>query len=236
MKRIALLALVLFVAWQLLASEETRPWDAPTPAPAPPPSVVEVADPPMLAADTSTPWNAPSTADPASIRFRHGAHVADTKDAPPADAWKRLDGDPSTTPERAIKSTRLRLDQAVAGWLAPEVPTTWQAPSTTVDGLVRRIEIRKLKRDYGTLYIATAACDLSPGQRAVLMKDYNSKVVARRLGVIGVGLAFVMVCLEAFSGYVRADEATKGYYTNSLRLASAAGVGAAGLAAWRLLA
>lgn len=230
MKRLALLALVLFVAWRLLSAEETRPWDAPAPAPATPPEIIDVSGPSTDAAPT--PWNAPSTAEPSSRRFRLGVEPA----AKPAEALRRFEGDPSATRERAISSARLRLGQAVAGWLSPEVPTTWQAPTSVVDGLVRRVEIRTLERDYGTLYIATAACDLSAGQRAALMKDYNSKVVARRLGIIGVGLGFVMICLGAFTGYVRADEATKGYYTNPLRLASAAGVSAAGLVAWRLLA
>ncbi len=39
----------------------------------------------------------------------------------------------------------------------------------------------------------------------------------------------MLACLAAVSGYIRADEATKGYYTNWLRLASATGVGAAGV-------
>jgi hypothetical protein len=37
------------------------------------------------------------------------------------------------------------------------------------------------------------------------------------------------------SGYIRADEATRGYYTNRLRLAAVAGLGVAGVAAYRFL-
>jgi hypothetical protein len=60
--------------------------------------------------------------------------------------------------------------------------------------------------------------------------------VARRLGLLGGGLGFVLACLATVSGYIRADEATKGYYTNWLRLASATGVGAAGVLIYQMLA
>ena len=58
---------------------------------------------------------------------------------------------------------------------------------------------------------------------------YRHQEVVKRLLVLGAVLAFVLVCLAAVSGYIRADEATKGYYTTRLRLAAAAGVGAAGV-------
>ncbi len=58
----------------------------------------------------------------------------------------------------------------------------------------------------------------------------------KRLVPLGALLAFVLACLAAVSGYIKADEATKGYYTTRLRLAAAAGVGAAGVALFRMLA
>ena len=42
--------------------------------------------------------------------------------------------------------------------------------------------------------------------------------------------------LGAVSGYIRADEATKGYYTRRLRMLAAAGVGAAGVILYRMVA
>ena len=53
---------------------------------------------------------------------------------------------------------------------------------------------------------------------------------------LGGALAFVLICLAAVSGYIRADEATKGYYTNRLRMLAAAGVGAAGVVIYRMVA
>ena len=46
--------------------------------------------------------------------------------------------------------------------------------------------------------------------------------------------AFVLICLAAVSGYIRTDEATKGYYTNRLRMLAAAGVGAAGVVIYQM--
>ena len=59
--------------------------------------------------------------------------------------------------------------------------------------------------------------------------------LTRRLGFLGSLLALVLIALSALSAYIRADEATKGYYTNRLRLAAAAGLGVAGVAAYRFL-
>ena len=53
---------------------------------------------------------------------------------------------------------------------------------------------------------------------------------------LGGALGFVLICLAAVSGYIRADEATKGYYTNRLRMLAAAGVGAAGVILYKMVA
>ena len=53
--------------------------------------------------------------------------------------------------------------------------------------------------------------------------------------LLGGGLGFALTCLAAVAGFIRADEATKGYYTNRLRLLAAAGVGAAGVAIYQAL-
>jgi hypothetical protein len=59
-----------------------------------------------------------------------------------------------------------------------------------------------------------------------LVEAYDRELVRHRLATLGGTLAFVLICLAAISGYIRADEATKGYYTNRLRMLAAAGVGA----------
>ena len=78
--------------------------------------------------------------------------------------------------------------------------------------------------------------DLSPRHRAELVDAYNHELVKHRLLTLGGSLGFVLICLAAVSGYIRADEATKGYYTNRLRMLAAAGVGAAGVIVYRMVA
>ena len=45
----------------------------------------------------------------------------------------------------------------------------------------------------------------------------------------------MLACLAIFVTYVRADEATRGYFTNRLRLVALAAAGAAGYAVYRFL-
>ena len=76
---------------------------------------------------------------------------------------------------------------------------------------------------------------LAPSPRQ-LVNAYYHELVQHRLVTLGGSLGFVLICLAAISGYIRADEATKGYYTNRLRMLAAAGVGAAGVIVYRMVA
>jgi hypothetical protein len=142
----------------------------------------------------------------------------------------------SATEERARNDARRQLEFVLARRLSPEIPPTWKIPPPLVDGLVREITITPRERDYGTVYEAALKVDLSPRMTTRIVRAYHREQVIRRLGVLGGGLAFVLVCLGALSGYIKADEATKGYYTSRLRLAAAVGVGAGGLLLYRLIA
>ncbi len=100
----------------------------------------------------------------------------------------------------------------------------------------RRGSTPAISSKYGTLYEATLTADFSPHRRAELVDAYNHELVQHRLFTLGGSLGFVLICLAAISGYIRADEATKGYYTNRLRMLAAAGVGAAGVIVYRMVA
>ncbi|MFO0960742.1 MAG: hypothetical protein U0800_25450 [Isosphaeraceae bacterium] len=148
-------------------------------------------------------------------------------------------GDFKTTPERAREDAEQRLRQAITPWLTPEVPTQWTPPSD----LVRRTIVgepayRSLARDYLEEPVQQAALkvDLSSDSRAQFIKAYHREQGTKRLAGLGAGLVFLLACLGITSAYIRTDEATKGYYTNRLRLLAAAGFGAAGAALWRYLA
>ena len=64
---------------------------------------------------------------------------------------------------------------------------------------------------------------------------YNHELVGRRLDQARRLAGFILICLAAVSGYIRADEATKGYYTNRLRMLAAAGVGAGGVLIYQMV-
>lgn len=148
-------------------------------------------------------------------------------------------GDFKTTPERAREDAEQRVRQTIQGWLAPDVPTRWEPPTNLVQkAVVGEPVYRSLTRDYLDDPVQQAALkiDLSSESRARFVKAYQREQGTKRLTGLGAGLVFLLACLGIVSAYIRADEATKGYYTNRLRLLAAAGLGAAGAVLWRYLA
>jgi hypothetical protein len=142
----------------------------------------------------------------------------------------------SATETRARDDARLQLQYQVTAWLAPDVPASWRPPAPLIDRLIVRTEIEPIEKDYGTVYEATLHVDSAPPRRAEILAAYHHELVMRRMVLMGGGLAAILTCLAAVAGYIRADEATKGYYTNWLRVAAAAGVGASGVLIYQLLA
>jgi hypothetical protein len=144
----------------------------------------------------------------------------------------------SATEERAQDEVRRRLRERVTEWLAPEVPTSWRVSQETLADLVRgeaEVTPIELKDGFGTVYEAKLRADLSPERRAELVEDYQHEQTLKKVGVLAALLVFALFLLGTLSGYIRADEATKGYYTNRLRLAAMLGAGAAGVALYRWL-
>jgi hypothetical protein len=87
-----------------------------------------------------------------------------------------------------------------------------------------------------TLYRSGQQLDFSTGRKAQIVGMYHQDLANRRLQRIGGGLVLALAALAVFSGYIKADEATKGYYTKRLRVLAAAGLGVAGAVAYRILA
>jgi hypothetical protein len=146
-----------------------------------------------------------------------------------------VEGRISANEPRAEADARVQLDHRVRDWLAPEVPASWRPPARMIDRLVVGKQIRPVVKPYGTLYVATLEADLSPPRRQPIVAVYHRQLVAHRLTVLGGVLGFVLACLAAVAGYIRTDEATKGYYTGWLRAAAAAGVGAAGVLIYQVI-
>jgi hypothetical protein len=157
-----------------------------------------------------------------------------------AQNYRPIPGDISATEDRAQADARKVLQAEVAKWLKPDVPASWTPPAGLLQAMVVETKVEphvsQRGKDYGPLYVATLTADFSPRHRAELVEAYNHGLVKHRLLTLGGSLGFVLICLAAVSGYIRADEATKGYYTNRLRMLAAAGVGAAGVIVYRMVA
>jgi hypothetical protein len=143
----------------------------------------------------------------------------------------------SATRERAVADARRVLRDDVANWLEPEVPRSWAPPEEMLDAMVvDEPRVHSIDKPYGEVFEATLSVDKSPQRRTSLIAVYHRQLVEGRLLGLGVALAFILICLAAISGYIRADEATKGYYTNRLRMLAAAGVGASGVILYHMIA
>ena len=168
-----------------------------------------------------------------------------------------LVGRVSASEDRARRDLRQRVEREVADWIAADVPTTWKVPASVIVGMVQGSYVQEVARSLTTappeaespstaeipgldglytLYRAGQKLDFSPSRRAQIVQMYRRDLAAHRMQRLGGGLALALVGLAVLSGYIKADEATKGYYTNRLRLLAAAGLGAAGVAAYRFLA
>jgi hypothetical protein len=173
------------------------------------------------------------------------------KDARPAIDFKGdfsgllgMKGSLTTTRERAAEQGRILLEQVVRDWLALDgVPKQWPIPPSELDHMVRETHIERVLLDdlgpdlddYKVMYEAAYLVDFSPARKAEILAAYDQDLVRERLFRLAAVVVFVLACLAALAGYIRADEATKGYYTNRLRLVATAGVGAAGVVVYHLL-
>jgi hypothetical protein len=154
--------------------------------------------------------------------------------------YQSIPGEIGATEDRARAEARKAVEVRVATWLKPDVPASWKPPARLFQSLIVETKIEphvsQRAKEFGPLYVATMTADLSPRRRAELVDAYTHELVQHRLLTLGGSLGFVLICLAAVSGYIRADEATKGYYTNRLRMLAAAGVGAAGVIVYRMVA
>jgi len=151
----------------------------------------------------------------------------------------------SASPDRALQDLRETVDREVKLWIAADVPTSWNVPARATDALVEGTYVQELTKDLTpdtpefeglyTLYRAGQRLNFSNNRRAEIVRMYRRELASTRTKRLGGGIALALVTLAVLSGYIKADEATKGYYTNRLRLAAAAGLGAAGAAAYRFL-
>ena len=152
-----------------------------------------------------------------------------------------ITGDRSATNARAEADARVHLGSEVKEWLAESgVDRSWIPPQAILrDMVIGRVEyapetIHDTDHDLN-LVRATITADFSEARKSEFLDLYKRQVAGQRLALLGGGLIVVLAGLAAISGYIRADEATKGYYTNRLRLLAVVGVGAAGVVVYNVL-
>ena len=177
-----------------------------------------------------------------------------------ASGYRVLVGRVSASEDRARQDLRRTLEREVADWIAADVPTSWKVPSRVIDSMAQATYIQEVTRslksagsettpeaaspstsevpgldDLYTLYRAGQKVDFSAPRRARIVHMYRQDLATHRMQRLGGGLALALAALAVLSTYIKADEATKGYYTNRLRLVAAAGLGVAGVVAYRYL-
>jgi hypothetical protein len=188
--------------------------------------------PPVAPARHAAP--PPKPAPPAIVNF---ADKDVPPPVPPSQTETRIiQSQMLASEDRAKADARNALRTEVLDWLDSDISGSWDPPSRLVDAMVRQTEIKRVEKEYGTLYVAELKAEFSPQRRQTFVDVFTREQVQQRLVLLGGLLAFVLTCLAAISGYIRTDEATKGYYTNRLRMLTAAGVGAAGVVIYQMLA
>ena len=252
-------ALALFL-WGHTGGLLTSPPVPPARVPAPVAVALETQGQPEAAEGLPVPIDAGTRATEAEIRPPDpfaSSPLASAASAPALSRNERtIAGRLSATEERALADARLQLEREVADWITPEVPaelstgpsksqTTsmvsprlphrWRVPKPLIDRMIRETWTKPIVRDYGTVYEAAIVAEFSAKDRATIIAAYQRDLVAYRLALLAGIIGFVLTCLAALAGYIRADEATRGYYTNWLRALAAAGVGASGVLIYQLL-
>jgi hypothetical protein len=186
----------------------------------------------------------------------------DARARPDVDGVRVIVGQLSSTEERARTDARDKLREVARHWLAADVPTDWALPETLLDGMVIDGYVQTVTRsfppapgeaaakpsskdelgdipgldDVFTLHRMGLKVDTSSARKMKFVNAYRRDVVNRRLTWMGGGLGLTLAALAALSGFIRADEATKGYYTNRLRVLALAGLAGSGAAVYWFLA
>ncbi len=167
----------------------------------------------------------------------------------------------SVSVDRAKDDLRKTVNREIADWLAADVPMTWTPPQKLVDRMIQSTYVQTVLKSLGpkpgeitpdvastsslnvetlpelddlhTLYRAGQKIDFSEARRSDFIERYHRDVASTRMRKMGTIGAVVLAALGLISLYIRTDEATKGYYTNRLRVLAAAGLGVAGTLAYR---
>lgn len=156
---------------------------------------------------------------------------------PDANGLFVVTGRVSLDDDEAKKDAFARLKTAVRLWTSDKFRSDWEMPDDLVRGLIRQTHIETrpvppdsaVSKELSETKVAGYLVEFSQSSIQPLKLAHQRVVVTNRLWTMGSSLGGVLLLLLTMAGYIRADESTKGYFTNWLRFASfAAGAGGAG--------
>lgn len=198
-----------------------------------------VASTPAGPAVAMWPFHGPMHDRPKPPHGPHKGWAAFLRPGPPErpKVVREIQSELCATTARAEVDARRALEATVRDWLAEDgVAPTWTPPKRLVDRMiVGTVTLEPVTVKDLSVFRATISADFSRDRKREFLEVYGRQVAGRRLAILGGILLIVLSCLAAISGYIRADEATKGYFTNRLRVLAAAGVGAAGFVVYQIL-
>lgn len=135
---------------------------------------------------------------------------------------------------QAAYEARKYLEQAAPRPVRWEVPVSFVQDRLVQDQYVAQVDWEAEGVDSPPfaepMYQAHLLIELTPEKRQTLSQMWQEDVLGQRIRWLAAGSAFVLVLLAALAGYLRLDEATRGYYSGRLKLAAVAVVGVAGVA------
>lgn len=222
------------------------------PVPPVPPQAPVPPAPPTLALQPQPPYVTPHVKGrgPSAVKSRtakfmrvrrggisssSGTAVAATPDGRSGNL-RLVESDWMATTERAVTDAHRKLEREVSDWLARAgVPRTWQPSKRLIDQMIRKTDMQHSDFKYAVMHKQQYQVEFSKPVLDRMLAAREREIGGKRLLTLGGGLALMVAALAAVSGYIRADEATKGYYTNHLRVAAGLGLATAGYVAYRLL-
>jgi hypothetical protein len=134
----------------------------------------------------------------------------------------------------AKKMALQRATEEVTAWLLQHGETLWTPGPGYLEekNIVRQLgEPKRLEED---AYLVNLRVELQPGNVEAIRQVNRDLRMAGRQRLAAFGLGGFVVVLLVVTGFLRLEEATKGYHTTLLRLAALGILTGAGVLLWQL--
>jgi hypothetical protein len=137
-----------------------------------------------------------------------------------------VEGELYATPDDANNDALEKASRLARAYLAQSLGDKvhgWEVPAAYVnDATIAARFVEPVQRDYGTMYRTHLLMELTPEHRLDLEHLWRHQVVRARIGSAVGGLGLIVLVLATAAGYLKLDDATRGYYSGRLKLAALA--------------